>query len=266
MRSALLLIALPSLLAFAPGAQAIEPFKIYDRFSDKPIDPARWQDTERIRVIKGGGLQLMQRTWGTADSDAGITAMNWSSNFANPQTITSIKARVTVNALEANACPSNPTAADSRARVIGGFFNVGVPTPGSQVGDAIAQVRLIRISNTTDPAGLLHVQGILSICTTADCAGASTVGNVVDLGTVTIGTAATVQLQWDKPGKTFYFSRDGAGSGTVAYAQSDANPPSSPFRQLSTRVNLPNCQSAPRVSGLVDAKFDNVSVNQSAIP
>jgi hypothetical protein len=87
------------------------------------------------------------------------------------------------------------------------------------------------------------------------------------LGSVGIGTPTTVQLQWDKPGKTFYFARDGATySGAVAYAQSDASPPSLLFRQLSTRVNLPSCQSAPQVSGMVDARFDNVFVNQSALP
>jgi hypothetical protein len=68
--------------------------------------------------------------------------------------------------------------------IIGGFFNVGVPTPGSQVGDAIAQVRLFRASSSADPAGLLRVQGLLSICSNADCSGATTVGNIVDLGTV----------------------------------------------------------------------------------
>ena len=47
MRFALLVLALPALLAAAP-AQAVEPFKIYDRFTDKPISPLRWQEGERI--------------------------------------------------------------------------------------------------------------------------------------------------------------------------------------------------------------------------
>lgn len=268
MRSILLLAALAANLLSAPAAQAIEPFKVYDRFNDRPLDPDRWLDGERARFIRGGGLHLMQRTWGAGDADFGFTSMNWNNNFSNPATITEMRARVTVNALEVNACPSNPAVADSRARIIGGFFNVGTPTPGSQVGDAIAQVRLIRLSNSPDAHGVLHVQGVLSVCTTPDCAGAFNVGNIVDLGTVHIGTPTTVQLQWDKPGKTFYFAREGAGhySGTVAYAQSDASPPSLLFRQLSTRVNLASCQSAPRVSGMVDARFDNVFVNQSALP
>jgi len=110
------------------------------------------------------------------------------------------------------------------------------------------------------------VQGLLSICSNADCSGATTVGNIVDLGTVALGTPTTIGLQWDKPGKTFYFSREGATTGTVAYAQSDSSLPSLMFRQLSTRVNVPNCFSAPAVSAVVDARFDNVSVNASAAP
>ena len=265
MRFALLVLALPALLAAAP-AQAVEPFKIYDRFTDKPISPLRWQEGERIRTIKNGSLQLMQRTWSLPFSDVGLFATNWQLDFQNQPAITAIKARVTVDALETAPCPTNGSIGDARARIIGGFFNVGVPTPGSQVGDAIAQVRLFRASNSADPAGLLRLQGLLSICSNADCSGATTVGNIVDLGTVALGTPTTIGLQWDKAGKTFYFSREGATTGTVAYAQSDSSLPSLMFRQLSTRVNVPNCFSAPAVSAVVDARFDNVSVNASAAP
>jgi hypothetical protein len=265
MRPLLLALAFPALLAAAP-VQALEPYKIYDRFTDKTIDPVRWSDTEKIREIKGGAMRLMQRTYGLGGSDVGFTPTNWQTNLSNPQNITELKATITVTALEAIACPSNASVGDARARIIGGFFNTGTPTPGSQLNDAIAQVRIVRFSNSTDPAGLLHVSGVLSVCTSADCNNAVTVGNVVDLGTVTVGTPITVSLQWDKPGKTFYFSREGGTTGTVAYAESDASPPGFPFKQVSTRVNVPSCQSAPRVSSLVDAVFDNVFVNRSAAP
>ncbi len=266
MRTTLFALAFPLMLAAVP-AQALEPFKIYDRFTDKAIDPTRWSDNERIREIKGGAMRLMQRTYGLSNSDVGSTPTNWQANLnPNPQNITAIKATVTVSALEANACPSNATPGDARARIIGGFFNTATPTAGSQLNDVIAQVRILRASNSTDPAGLLRIQGVLSLCTSADCNNAVTIGNVVDLGTVMVGTPATVSLQWDKPGKTFYFGREGATTGTVAYAESDASPPSLAFRQVSTRVNVPMCQSAPRVSSMVDALFDNVFVNRSAAP
>jgi hypothetical protein len=257
-----------ALVALASAAQAIEPFRPYDRFDTPVLDPARWAEGERIRLIKGNALHLMQRTWGLAGSDAGITSVNHNSNLANPATVTALKARIKVNALEANACAANVSAGQSRARIVGSFFNVAIPpVPGSQVGDVIVQVRLTRVSNSPDPAGVLRVQGIASICQSGDCALTATIGNIVDLGTVAVGTPTVVQYQWDQGGKTFSFSRDGgAWAGTVAYALPDTTPPMLPFQQLSTRMDLPNCQSAPRVSGLVDAVFDNVAVNRSAAP
>jgi len=264
MRTSLLSLAFPLVLAAAAPAQALEPFKIYVRSPDRAIDHARWSDNEKIREIKGGAMRLMQRTYGPGNSDVGATPTNWHSNIA-PVTpfLTALKATITVTALETNACPSNPAVGDARARIIGSFFNTSFTMSGTQLNDAIAQVRLYRASNSTDPAGQLRVQGILSICTTSDCNSATTVGNIVDLGTVMVGTPTTVAIQWDKPGKTFHFSREGVGAGTVAYAESDDFFPSLLFRQVSTRVVVPSCQSAPRVSGLVDALFDNVFVNRS---
>jgi hypothetical protein len=266
MRFALLMLALPVLLATEP-ARALEPFKLYDRFSDKPIDPARWQPQERVRVIKGGAMQLMQRNWSLPTSDFGVFLWNWQTDIPLSMThsITAMKARITVTELETVACPTNPAIGDARARIFGTFFNTGTPTPGSLLGDAIAQVRLFRASNSPEPAGVLLVQGLLSVCNNADCSNATTVG-MADLGTVAVGKAATVGMQWDQPGKTFYFSRDGAATQSVTYTQSDAMPPGIEARNLSTRMNVPNCRSAPPVAGVIDAKFDNVSLNESAVP
>ena len=268
MRGLLPAAVLAALGVCASAVSALEPLKIYDRFEDKPLDPARWFEWERVREIRGAGvLRLMQRSWGLTASDSGLTFQNWNSSLTNALSVTALRARVNVTALETNACPSNPAIAQARARIAGTFFNVGTPTPGSQVGDALAQIRLTRFSNSTDPAGVLRVQGLLAICTSADCAAAGVVGNIVDLGTVAVGTPTVVQMQWDRGGKTFTFARDnGAFSGTVAYTDDDTSPPSSPFKHLGTRADLPNCQSAPPVSAQLDVKFDNVQVNQGALP
>ena len=267
MRLLLVTAALAAHALLMPAAHAAEPFKPYDAFSERPLDPARWQDSERSRVIKGGAMHLMQRTWGSDASDFNLTALNWNTPFAHPATINQMRARVTVNALETNACPTNSVVADSRARLIGGFFNIGTATPGSMLYDVIAQLRLVRFSNSSDAAGVLRVQGVASLCLSADCNSSTTLGNVVDLGTAAIGKATTVELQWDEAAKSFHFSRDsGAYAGTVGYSFAVSNPPGVPFRQMATRVNAPNCQSAPRVSGMIDAKFDNIFVNQSAQP
>ena len=258
---------LAALVAAAPQAFALEPFKVYDTFSDPSISASRWSDTERTRSIRAGMLQLVQRSYGLGTSDSGLTFVNWNENLSNPSAVTELRAKIMVNALEVNTCAANASVSQSRARIIGSFFNVGTPTPGSQVGDVLAQVKLTRFSNSTDPAGVLRVQGIASVCTSSDCNAATTIGNIVDLGTVSVGQATTVQFQWDQPSKTFFFSRDGgAFSGSVAYPDSDASPPSVPFKQLSTRLDLPSCLSAARVTGFVDASFDNVLVNASAAP
>jgi hypothetical protein len=267
MRSIAIMAAVAAQVMALPAVQAAEPYALYDSFSASPINPELWSEGERLRTVKAGALYLMQRSWGLDTADVGVTSANWSSSLTGAELITQMRMRVIVSAIQTNACPSNPAVADARARMIGGFFNVGTPTPGSQVGDVTAQIRLLRTSNSTDPAGVMRVQGVVLQCTTPDCAGAFTVGNVVELGTVATGSSANLQMQWDQAGKTFHFSRDaGAYAGTVAYTQNDTSPPGVNFRQLSTRVNLPNCMSAPRVSGLVDVRFDHVYVNQSAAP
>jgi hypothetical protein len=259
-------LALGLTLATA-SAYAVEPFRPYDNFATTPLDSARWQEVERVRVIRNGALNLLQRNLSANIADSGVAFYSWSESVANPAAVTAIKARITVNAVEAQACTTNPAVVQSRARIVGTFFNVGTPVPGSQVGDVLAQVRLTRASNSADPAGVLRVQGIASVCTNTDCSGTTTIGNIVDLGTTPLGQATTVQLQWDQPGRAFLFSRDnGANSGSVGYTESHALPPTLPFKQLSTRMEVANCLSAPRVSGLVDARFDNVQVNKSAAP
>jgi hypothetical protein len=269
MRAIQAFVALAATLVTLSAARAAEPFKLYDNFSDKPLSPAHWIEGERARFIKGGKLHLMQRTWSLNFSDSGLIGTNWNANLTHAATVTQMRARVVVTDLETSTCPSNSGAvSDVRTRLIGAFFNVSTPVPGNQVGDVIGQIRIVRASNSGDPAGILRVQGALAICTTADCAFTTIIGDV-DLGTVAMGTPTTLQMEWDKPSRTFYFSRDnGARAGAVAYSHlyADSTPPSVLLRQLGTRVNVPNCKTAAPVNGFVEARFDNVFVNQTALP
>jgi hypothetical protein len=265
MKQALWAGAALAALASAP-VDALEPFKTYDSFSTTPINPTLWNGWERTRQIKSGQLNLVQRDYGLTSSDSGSTYYNWSDDITDYPLVTELRAKVTVNALEVNACASNASVGLARARIYGSFYNVGTPVAGSQTGDALAQVRLYRLSNSTDAPGLLQVQGLLANCTNTDCSSSNTVGTVA-LGTITVGTATTVQLQWDKPNKQFLFSRDsGSSSGTIKYTDSDAQSPGVPFKRVGTRTDLASCLSNPRVTGYVDASFDNVSVNKSAAP
>ncbi len=254
------------LLAATFGAHAVEPFVTYDNFASGSIDLGRWFNAENVRGIERGQLRLMQRQYGITSSDAGLGFSNWSESLTNAPAVTALKARITVKSVEVASCAANTSAGQSRARIAGAFFNTGTPTPGSQLGDMFVQVRVTRFSNSTDPAGVMRVQGIAAVCLTADCVNTRLVGNVVELGTVAVGTATTVQMQWDQPAKIFWFARDnGAFSGSVTYTESDSAPPGLNFKQLSTRLDLPSC-SAGAAMGLVDARFDNVQVNQTGAP
>jgi hypothetical protein len=255
-------------------AQGLEPLKLYDDFNADSLDPLRWFGAEQVRVIKGNKLNLMQRNWPSATSNFGATPFSYNEGFRNPEAITAIKAKVTVNALEVSSCAANATVGESRVRLSGAFFNVGTASPPSAVNDMIAQIRVIRRSDSTDAARVLRVEGVVTQCTNSDCSMGVDIGSIVELGTVHIGAPVTLEMQWDAPNDRFLFSRDdGKMTGSVVYGAfqnaltgepiQDSSPPGSPNKSLSTRMFLPNCSSGPRISGMVDASFDNVFVNNS---
>ena len=133
-----------------------------------------------------------------------------------------------------------------RARLFGTFFNTGAPVPGSFVGDVIVQVRAVRFSNSADPAGVLRVQGLASLCTSSDCNTSTLLGSVIDLGTVNVGTQTEVQMEWRKVDKKFVFLRDaGAQTGELPYTVSDAAGPGRPLQSIGTRIDVANCATAP---------------------
>jgi hypothetical protein len=209
-----------------------------------------------------------------SQASSGVTKVAYNESLRNSQGVTAMRAKVTVNAFEANACPdAGSGVGQSRARLVGAFFNVqGTPTPGSQLGDVIAQFRIRRLTNSIDAAGLLQVQGLVSVCADTSCSTGPVVGQP-EFGLIGIGQSTVLQMEWDNASSSFYFSRDGAPGQTVSYAGVslavgplglvpvvNASAPLNPFRQLSTRLEVPNCASAQKV-GLIDASFDNFYVN-----
>jgi hypothetical protein len=263
--------ALVGLLVAVTSAHALEPLVAYDNFAVKPLDPERWVEPEQVRLVRDGSLRLMQRNRGSNVLGAPTSFASFNENLTHPAAVTALKARVTVNALEVNSCEGNPALGHSRARIVGTFFSVVDPAtvfkePGSFLHDVIAQVRLRRLSNSADPAGVLEVQGVITQCVSADCNFVTTLGTA-ELGKVSVGQSTSVQMHWDKAAKMFFFGRDRAPLIGVAYLVSnDSFPPNVQGKQLSTRLDLPTCPGGPRVTGMVDAKFDNVSVNASALP
>ena len=269
MKLAIVAAALACALPLAPACAA-EPFKVVDKFSAGSIDQSLWLNVERTRAIRNGQLNLVERNYGPTAGDTGYAKSVWGNEFVNPNAIDELRAKVTVNALEVDARAANSSVGTSRARVDGSFFNVGTPVAGSQAGDVQVQLRVIRTSASTDPAGVLRIEGRADQCNAFDCSLYTQLGTNVQLGTVNVGEAVTLQLQWDQAGKQFVFTRDPgtatAASAAIAYTVGDSAAPGYPYKEISVRTDVLACQSGPRTQGFVDASFDNVAVNKSAAP
>lgn len=250
---------------FVPAAWAAEPFKAYENFNSPVINPAKWPgQAERVREIVGKKLRLMARDYGSDASDAGTVGTSWSHVMSHDTSLNAIRATVTVNRVEAEACPGNTAPTEVRARIYGAFFNVATPNITS-VNDVTAQVRVIRRSNSTDPAGVLRIEGVVNLCHDENCLSATTLGQA-SLGTVRLGSPVQLQLVWEKSRNRFLFSRDGGRAKVVRYTQPDASPAGNPIPLLGLRQVVANCTADRRPRGMVDASFDNVYLNRSAAP
>jgi hypothetical protein len=262
MHKTMMAAALTAALFRMDGAAAAESLETYDNFSKAPINGTLWSTAERSVAIKSKALQTTHRYWGSTADNTGSNSDSLRQDFQDPAAITAIAVSIKVNALEVDACTANSTTSQSRARIDGAFFNVGTPTPGSETGDMLSQARVYRVSSSTDPQGTLRVGGTVVQCTNSDCSAFNLIASV-DLGTVNVGKATTLQMTWDQPDKQFLFSRDsGAETGTVPYTQDDSHAPGAPFKDLDTRLDIADCAGAKPLTGYVDATFDSVQVNK----
>lgn len=259
-------LAIGTCLACAQAAFAAEPYAIYDDFATTTLDPARWAAVEYTRRVEGNVMRLIQRDWGPTSSDSGSQTRYWNENVTRSGPMTQFRATLRVNALDMTACPANGTTSSVRARILGSFFNNGNRIAGNAVGDVYASVTLSRVSNSADAPGVLRVDGLVGMCTSADCLSSAFIGNVVSLGTVNVGTNVLVQMEWDRANKQFLFSRDKGAPVAVAYWQDDSADPAVPFKYVGTRTTVASCLSGPRAYAHIDARVDNVAVNASAKP
>jgi hypothetical protein len=245
------------------GAAQAAKVPLYDDFSGDGIDRAKWVESESARFVDKQRAFLGRRLLGGTSSDSGVTAESFSLNMQGAAPAKSLKADITVDDIALDeVCASNPTPSRVAARLIGAYFNVraGGPVPGDRTGDVLAQLRAQRLSNSLDAPGVLQVQAVVSVCTNADCSTSNVVGAVQNMGTVTLGTKFTAQIDWDRAGKVFNFTRDKGVPVSVAYTDPDNVGPSLPFNNISLRNETANCLSGPRVKAGLSAYFDNVGL------
>jgi hypothetical protein len=259
--SCIRVLAATSVLALAGQAAAVESMAVYDDFNAAPLAASKWFDGEKNRTHANGTLSLRSRDYGLNHLDTGRFDGGMSLTLARPARVSQMKATVVVNSMEVGGCAGNATPSQVRARLAGTFFNTGNPVEGTMIGDLLAQVVVGRVSTSGDAPGVLQVYGAASVCEDAECVSARAVGPTVNLGTVALGQAVTVQMEWDKTNSRFTFTRDnGAAGGQIAYTQSDDSNPSRAFRILQVKTQPANCTAVPTVAAM-DANFSQFQVN-----
>jgi len=266
MKQRFLTAVLLLLTLLSTPAHAQEPYFGYDSFPSSQIDLSKWLFGERTRQIVGGALFMSQREYGDQTGNTGVHRSTFSTAVDEPHRVTQLRASVAMNAYSMTGCAQNTTPSSAQARVLGSFFNVGTPQSGSQMDDIIALTRIVRRSNSVDAADVLVVQGLVVQCTASDCSTSVTIGAVQEMGTTTLGTYVRLAVEWDQAAKTFYFQRDSQAKVSVTYSAADTTPPGTPIKQIDTRTETANCLAGPRTTAMVDAKFDGVQVNASALP
>jgi hypothetical protein len=251
-------------LASAPAA-AQESYSTWDTFGAAEINFDRWLFGERVRRITNGALVHAMRDYGDQWSNTGGRRNNWNTSFDEPNRITQMRAQVTPVSYDLTGCAANTTPSTTWVRLIGGYFNTGTPTPGNQTNDVLGEIRMVRSSDSADPPDTMRIEGQVTQCTASDCSAGIVLGNVA-LGTTTLGTTVRLQVEWDQPTKTFSFRTDSNAVQTVTYTVPDISPPGTLFRQLNTRTFTANCLAGPRTTARIEARFDQVQVNQSGTP
>jgi hypothetical protein len=272
MKRSLTLSLLAIGLAAAAPSFALESLVTYDQFVgvDGDLDRNLWGPlygpVEQKRFINDAGqLELGQRVLANGATSSGATAASYGLNFYSPATVKEFSAIITILGAGAEPCSANTDVGFSAARLAGSFFSNGTKTPGSQLNDIIAQVRLERTADSTASESVTNVVARVDQCASADCSTTTVLKRSVLGASVPPSTGVRVYLRWEPSSKTFFFKRDTDAYVTYTYTFNDSVAPSVAFKALQIRNKVENCAvvNANR-SGWASATFDNVTVNASA--
>lgn len=253
------------------AVHAVEPLVLYDGFNATRINPDKWFGSESggmeaIRQIQLERLHMTYRDYGNTDSDTGSRSSSLLLEFTNSPAVTAVAAVVSVEKFVASGC-ATPGAAITTiiARLAGRFFNTGTPTPGSATNDVFAHIGIQRRSDSTDPPNVLRVVSAVSRCTNFDCSSSTTLDSD-DLGPITTGESVRLRMQWDQANHRFIFKRGADPRVLSPYTVSDASPAGAPLQRLQIRPVVANCTAEPRPQAFMRVFFDDVFVNESAVP
>lgn len=272
-------VTLLLLLLIGAPVLAAETLTLYDNFNlSTLINPTKWTSSasDALEVVKGivfpvagdGELRMDARTYGLRTSSTTGQSRNGDNRLRfrrpDPNAIRAMKATIRVTSASAIGCPtvgSEPTQA--RIRLVGYFFNAGNGEPGKAANDVRGSIEIRRLSNNP-VANQLNVRGLVIRCIDEDCSFFQTLFSPT-LGTILVGQAATLLMQWDPPTNQILFQLNANAPVPFLYTLPDAAAPMNFFDKKHIEINhsVGNCVAA-QTSAFMSATVDDVSLNTAA--
>ena len=236
---------------------------LYDDFSRKWLDPAKWKPMnpncwgnvlECVREIRDGRLRLAVRNFGDTNSDSGIQYSESEVYFANPNAVKSITADISTRFRGIGCLTNNTDRTHAQVQIGGGFFNTGSSNPNDDI-----VVWLIIWIDTFDPTTMQ-----ISVYWGYPWPGPAT---DVPFASYPVGTELTSTLIWDKANHRFIGKtkvKDDGGQGAqveIPYVLPDTAPPATPLKTILASQHTLNCTSA-KTNGQVEATVGNVIISR----
>lgn len=277
MRSKTCVLVLALLSVSLVGVQPVDAQSLstYDSFTSSLLNPRRWYGeegrlsggirTEARRVIVSGQARIENRTWGDTFSNTGSSStLNRLVALKSPA-ITVMRGTITVRSHALTACAGNPTEAGVRVTSSGSFSTRGSRSwaarsttwspASSSIGSQTLQTPSACSASLRSSASVPTSSASTSRCSSPP----------QDLGTVTVNTAATVEVRWDPANNRFVFQRDSNTPVNLTYTVADSLPASFPTKLIQVSNTVPRCTTTPRPVAFIAADFDNIMVNASTL-
>src|SRR5262249_33066036 len=242
---------------------------IFDGFNGPLINHTIWHgfegfssgvaDTEALRTLKNGQLDLALRSFGATSSNSGASNGRFGLSLNNPGGLSLLFVQVTVHQFIDQACAANPTSTRPRARVIASFFNDGSSTgAGDETGDILGIIQMVQDSNSGPEISMDVVR-----CSDPKC------NNSTDVGTGfftfvkkwALDVPHTLLLFWDNPNNQITgivdFNTAGQEQHSISYAPlSDGAAPGFDFKDFRIQNFIANCTPGA-VEGSMGAFLEN---------
>jgi hypothetical protein len=277
----LLCVALAFLISSPAQSQTL-----YDDFTGPLLDSSKWFGNYKIgpnisnyleigQVVAKGKLDMFNHCLGsTEDGDSGYTVCATRLVMQDGADIKVMDVLVQPTGLELtqNQCVTN-NSGGTWIRMGGAFFN-STPITGTvdgQLNDIQAHIALTRDVNSTDPAGVFTIEGLVYRCTDNQCNTTALVttdppgNNPVVLGTVSVKKKVQLRIVHDPVNHRFLFKQGKKDPEVeMVYVPRENHPPGSAnggYKRLEIRHQLANC-TAGASSGWARTFFDKLYITK----